>query len=217
MKQMDKHTEINDTKQESHTARNIVVVIFSIIEVILAFRLVFKLLGANPNNFFVNAIYAITQFFVGIFEGIFPRAATSGMVFEPATLIAIIVVALIAWIITKLMSPRISTVFGESVVIDGSVFSKHAIKVDGGIHGSVKTKANLFIGPNSVIGGDIQGKDITICGKVSGNVTAKGRIIITSKAQISGNMSMEQLVVDEGAVFNGNCSMQLNQKPEKET
>ena len=110
----------------------------------------------------------------------------------------------------------VDTVIGSSVVIDGPVSSRHPIKVDGTIHGSVSTKANLFIGPNSVIHGDIKGKNITICGKVNGNVSAKGRVIITSKAAISGNMSMEQLVVDEGAFFNGNCSMQPGQKPVEE-
>ena len=106
----------------------------------------------------------------------------------------------------------VDTVIGSGVVIDGPVSSKHPIKVDGIIHGSVKTKANVFIGPNSVIDGDVHGKDVTVCGKVNGNVSAKGRIIISSKAQISGNMSMEQLVVDEGALFNGTCTMQPNQK-----
>ena len=110
----------------------------------------------------------------------------------------------------------VDTVIGSSVVIDGPVTSKHPIKVDGIVNGSVFTKSNLFIGPNSVIHGDIKGKNITICGKVNGNVSAKGRIIITSKAEISGNMSMEQLVVDEGAYFNGNCSMQSGQKPAEE-
>jgi cytoskeletal protein CcmA (bactofilin family) len=110
----------------------------------------------------------------------------------------------------------VDTVIGSSVVIDGPVSSKHPIKVDGIIHGSVSTKANLFVGSNSIIHGDIKGKNITICGKVNGNVTAKGRIIITSKAEISGNMSMEQLVVDEGAFFNGNCTMQSAQKPAEE-
>ena len=109
-------------------------------------------------------------------------------------------------------SSSVDTVIGESVVIDGPVSSKHEIKVDGTIHGSVTTKANVFIGADSVVDGDIHGKDITICGKVNGNVTAKGRIIITSKAQISGNMAMEQLVIDEGACFNGTCSMQTNHK-----
>lgn len=114
-------------------------------------------------------------------------------------------------------SDTIDTVIGESVIIDGPLASKHSIKVDGIVHGSVVTKSNVFIGPNSVIGGDIHGKDITICGKVTGNIVAKGRIIITSKAQISGDMSMEHLVVDEGALFNGTCIMQPNQKSVKET
>jgi len=101
----------------------------------------------------------------------------------------------------------IDTIIGASVVVDGPLVSKNAIRIDGIVNGSVATKANLFIGPDSVIGGDIHGKDITICGKVNGNVIAKGRIIITSKAQISGNMKMEHLVVDEGALFNGTCTM----------
>ncbi len=109
MEQMDHRSEIHETKQKSHTARNIVVVIFGIIEVVLAFRLVLKLLGANPDNFFVNGIYSITQFVVDIFAGIFPKASGSGMVFEPGTLIAMVIVALLAWIITKLMTPGITT------------------------------------------------------------------------------------------------------------
>ena len=110
----------------------------------------------------------------------------------------------------------VDTIIGSSVVIDGPVTSKHPIKVDGIVNGSVSTKSNLFVGPNSVIHGDIKGKNITICGKVNGNVSAKGRIIITSKAEITGNMTMEQLVVDEGAYFSGNCSMQPVQKPAEE-
>ena len=113
-------------------------------------------------------------------------------------------------------SDTIDTVIGASVIIGGPILSKHAIKVDGTVNGSVKTKANLFVGPNSAINGDIQGKDITICGRVNGNVVARSRIIITSKAHVAGNMSMEHLVVDEGAFFNGCCSMQADQKPEKE-
>lgn len=109
-------------------------------------------------------------------------------------------------------SDKVDTVIGESVIIDGPIFSKREIKIDGIVHGSVTTKANLFLGPDSVVDGDIQGKDITICGKVKGNVFAKGRVIVTSKANISGNMSMDQLVVDEGACFNGRCSMQTSMK-----
>ncbi|HAM63758.1 MAG TPA: hypothetical protein DCP62_09000 [Erysipelotrichaceae bacterium] len=88
--------------------KSIVMILFSIIEVLLGFRFVFKLMGANASNVFVSGIYNFTQFFVGIFEGIFSKATTGGAeteaVFEPATLIAIIVVGLIAWGVMKLMA-----------------------------------------------------------------------------------------------------------------
>jgi heme/copper-type cytochrome/quinol oxidase subunit 4 len=110
MEQMTKETETRKTKQDSNTAQRIIGTIFGVIQAALAFRLIFKLLGANPENGFVRGIYAITQLFVGIFEGIFSSAATNGAettaVFEPATLIAMVVIALIAWAVLKLSTPR---------------------------------------------------------------------------------------------------------------
>jgi hypothetical protein len=105
---MNNKQETRHTITEGNMARRIATVIFSLIEVMLGFRFFFKLIGANPSNVFVKGLYAFTQFFVGIFEGIFSVATTPGAeteaVFEPATLIAIIVVALIAWAVMKLMS-----------------------------------------------------------------------------------------------------------------
>ena len=67
------------------------------------------MLGANPNNSFVQDIYTGTQFIVGIFEGNFSQVPTNGVettgVFEPATLIAMVVVAVIVWVL-KLIMPR---------------------------------------------------------------------------------------------------------------
>lgn len=110
MEDMTRQRETRNIRQESHMGQTIVGIIFGAIEILLAFRLVFKLLGANPVNGFVHGIYTVTQFFVGIFESIFSRATTGGIettsVLEPATLIAMVVVALIAWGVMKLIKPR---------------------------------------------------------------------------------------------------------------
>jgi ABC-type Co2+ transport system permease subunit len=95
------------TKQKSHIAQSIVGAIFGVIEAILAFRLIFKLLGANPENVFVNGIYTVTQPFVGIFEGIFPQISIKGTAgVEPATLIAMAVIILLSWAVMKIITPR---------------------------------------------------------------------------------------------------------------
>jgi len=108
-------TETHSSRAESHPARRIVSVIFSAVEIILGLRLILKLLGASAENSFIKFLYGITGFFVNLFEGIFSRVTineASGAVFEPATLIAMVVIALIAWGVLKLMAPRT----GSSVV-----------------------------------------------------------------------------------------------------
>jgi len=97
MDQMIKKTEIRNTEPTSDSSKRIVGILFAVVEVFLAFRLVFKGFGANSDNGFVSAIYSVTQFMVGFFEGIFPQLSTgeqTGGVLEPATFIAIIVIAL---------------------------------------------------------------------------------------------------------------------------
>ncbi|MHB1452879.1 MAG: bactofilin family protein [Saccharofermentanales bacterium] len=104
-------------------------------------------------------------------------------------------------------SDKIDTIIGSTVIIDGPITTRRAIRVDGVVHGGVTTRANIFTGPDSVINGDVVGRNMTLCGVVNGNVRASGRVIITSRAKISGDLSMKHLVVDEGALFNGSISM----------
>jgi len=85
----------------------IVYYILGIIEAFLAFRLIFKLLGANPGSAFVSFIYNVSGAFVAPFGGIFRSAVNKGIetksVLDPTTIIAMIVYALIAYGIVKLI------------------------------------------------------------------------------------------------------------------
>jgi uncharacterized membrane protein HdeD (DUF308 family) len=68
---------------------------------------VLKLFGANPSSGFVSVLYSITQLFLAPFTAIFSTATTQGIetkaVLEPGTIIAMIVYALIAWGVIKLI------------------------------------------------------------------------------------------------------------------
>lgn len=84
---------------------------FGVLEVLLVFRLVLKILGASHSSNFVNIIYTATGIFIIPFEGIFRKAVTPGIetsaILEPATIAAIIVYGVIAWGIIMLV--RISS------------------------------------------------------------------------------------------------------------
>ncbi|ACL20701.1 YGGT family protein [Desulfitobacterium sp. LBE] len=96
-----------DHSEEIRSWQRVVYYILGVIEVLLAFRLIFKLLGANPVSGFVSAIYSLTNLLMSPFLGIFRTASARGVetqaVLEPATLVAMIVYAVIAWGIAKLI------------------------------------------------------------------------------------------------------------------
>lgn len=94
----------SERQQLNPKVRRITYYILGVLEVLFAFRFFFKLLGANPLSPFVSFIYALTKVLLYPFVGIFKTSIIETQaVFEPATLIGMIVYALIAWGIVKLI------------------------------------------------------------------------------------------------------------------
>lgn len=104
---MDEFKSNNNTKVENFTARRVVYYVLGVLETLLAFRLIFKLLGANASSGFVAAIYSFSQIFLAPFNAIFRSASTEGIeteaILEPSTIIAMVVYAILAWGIVKLI------------------------------------------------------------------------------------------------------------------
>lgn len=92
------------TVSSADRVAQIVYVVFGIIEGLIAIRVVLKLLAANPDAGFSKLIYAITEPFVALFNGVFGTPATNGSVFELTSVLAIIVYALVAWGAVRLIA-----------------------------------------------------------------------------------------------------------------
>ena len=102
-----KNTSVKSTATSSQTVEYLVYFLFGVLEILLTFRLVLKLTGASVSSAFVGLIYGLTGVFILPFEGIFRRGFAQGVettsVLEPSTLVALIVYAVLAWGIVKLI------------------------------------------------------------------------------------------------------------------
>ena len=76
--------------------------VFGLIDLLIAIRFVLKLLGANPGSSFVAFVYGITAPMVAPFTGIFNAAQTNGGAFEPSDVVAILIWALVGWVLVRL-------------------------------------------------------------------------------------------------------------------
>ena len=108
------HQDVAETENvviDSATSRNLgvfrfqqaIYLLFSVIEGLIAIRFCLLLLGANPASGFVNAMYAITAPFVAPFVGIFGTPRFQGSVFEPHSLVALVMYALLSWVLAQIV------------------------------------------------------------------------------------------------------------------
>jgi len=77
--------------------------VFALIEGLIAIRLVLRALGANPSAGFAQFIYGITAPLVAPFVGLFGNPSYQNSVLELSSIVALIVYALIAWLIGRLV------------------------------------------------------------------------------------------------------------------
>ena len=85
--------------------------VLGLVEVLLAFRFVLKLLGANPDAGFSSFIYGVTYLFAAPFLSVFRVTEVAGNVLEWTTLLAMFVYLVLAYGIIKLflMGKTVST------------------------------------------------------------------------------------------------------------
>lgn len=90
------------TKKAIFRTYQVIWYILGVIEVVLAFRMVLKFLGASTFSGFTSFIYAVSGPFSRPFAGILGTSVSSNLIFEWSTLIAMAVYAVIAYGIVML-------------------------------------------------------------------------------------------------------------------
>lgn len=89
----------------TNVAERTVWFVAGVLLVLLGLRFIFALLGANPNNGFANFVYSVTHPFVSPFFSLFSYNYSNGIArFETYTLVAMLIYALVAWGIARLVT-----------------------------------------------------------------------------------------------------------------
>ncbi|MFT7538124.1 MAG: cytoskeletal protein CcmA (bactofilin family) [Lysobacterales bacterium] len=81
------------------------------------------------------------------------------------------------------------------------------LKINGDFSGDLQTKGTLTIGEKATIIANIQGENIIVAGKITGDVFAEKMLVLMPTAQVIGNIATPKLNIVEGAVFQGHCNM----------
>lgn len=103
---------------------------------------------------------------------------------------------------------RLSGFIGPGTTLSGETSFQTLLRVDGHLSGRITSdEGTLLIGSTGVVDADIAVAMAIIDGKVNGDIIATKKLILVHTARVVGNIQTPRLVVEDGALVEGSCTM----------
>jgi cytoskeletal protein CcmA (bactofilin family) len=97
---------------------------------------------------------------------------------------------------------------GNGTVLTGEATFRGMLRIDGRLSGSINSQdGTLIVGAGGQVDASIEVAVATIHGTVNGDIIATKRIEIGRTSRVVGNIQAPTLVIEQGAIFEGNCRM----------
>ena len=97
---------------------------------------------------------------------------------------------------------------GPSLTITGEIRCDDDLLIEARVNGTIHVSgAVLTLGPQARIDGDVRGERVSVDGTVRGTIAASQRIERAASASVKGNLTAEQIVIVDGARFDGRIDM----------
>ena len=94
-------------------------------------------------------------------------------------------------------------IVGQGSVVIGTIECEKDLFVAGRFEGTIITAGALHIYPQGVVKGKVKAKDLTVAGKIQGEIEVTNRLRVKNSANLEANINTRFLDWEEGAVLEG--------------
>jgi len=108
---------------------------------------------------------------------------------------------------SKVEAGEINAFLGKGTDFNGKLAFEGTVRLDGKLSGEIYTPGTLIVGESAVLNADVTVNTLILSGELTGNIEAKTRVEIHAPAKLYGNINTPVLVIDEGVIFGGSCTM----------
>lgn len=113
-----------------------------------------------------------------------------------------------SWFDRKKHDPSEWTGFLEQgVKLEGKLEATGTFRIDSAMKGTLSSDDTLVLGEHALVEGQIHGNFVIIAGRFDGTIHARGRVEIQPNAIVTGEVHSPCLVIEPGAIFDGQCHM----------
>ena len=107
----------------------------------------------------------------------------------------------------EVSSQEVRTILGPGCLFEGNLTIPEGLtRIDGEVIGNIKGSGGLIIGDSGSVKGDLNVENVVVYGKANGNIRARS-LEIRASGRVDGDIQVQELMVEKGAIYNGKCSM----------
>lgn len=103
--------------------------------------------------------------------------------------------------------PNQINIITDGTVIKGDITATGDFRLDGTLEGNIQINGKLVVGDSGVVNGNILCLNANIIGTVNGNLSVKELLSLHSTARVKGDILINKLSIEPGALFTGKCCM----------
>ena len=112
------------------------------------------------------------------------------------------------------VSTKEKTVIGQHILVEGVVRGNENLVIEGSMKGSIELeKYQVTVGANGQVEAEIRADNVTISGRLVGNIQADGKVEITKEADFSGEIKAKRIAVEDGAFLK--AAIELERQSDK--
>jgi cytoskeletal protein CcmA (bactofilin family) len=100
------------------------------------------------------------------------------------------------------------SVFDRYSSFDGTFNLTRDLRVEGQVKGTITCQGTLFVAQGSSVNATVDAENITVAGDLDGEIVCRGKLQILSTGKVHGKLTTASLVINEGAVYEGELVME---------
>jgi len=106
----------------------------------------------------------------------------------------------------------------SGTLIKGDISASGDFRLDGTLEGNIQLNGKLVVGDSGVVNGNVLCVNANIIGTVNGNLSVKELLSLNATARVKGDILINKLSIEPGAIFTGKCRMldEVRQQQEQE-
>ena len=95
----------------------------------------------------------------------------------------------------------------SQLTVTGDIHTAGSLRIDGRVEGSIRHADTVVLGVGATMVGNVNAREVVVGGALTGHVFATERVELQATAIVTGDITTQVVLVQEGGVINGRVAM----------